>query len=526
MGVCLSLGAGCQDPEGIGRFRATPVTNIILDELGVVDEAPAVYAGAREVRPEDLQVEETEYVIGPGDVLDITIFELYVAGQEWMGRKQVSETGRLTLPEVGTFRAAGQTEGELAETLRKLLSPRILKEPTVTVVVSGARKKVYSVSGAVAYPGAFELTQGDFRILRALAAAGGIPQENSDYAYVVRTVELQAGGAPEGPAEDSGATFPWPDGPAPWGAALPETPGQVKGPPKEALAQPSAPPAQPQPAGGPPEETPDQRREELLESISPLSEMAYPVELGQAARDIGAVGKGADLLAAAASETEADQPTGGPRLRARREGGRFVLEPTGGGVSEPEAPAKVPEPTGPELPAGLPTPPGAGTGWSPWGAGAPVQEVVRVNLKHLRGGDWTQNIVIRAGDDIQVPLNATGIFSVMGQVARPGAYNLAGERLTVKQAIAAAGPLAATAWLSRCEIIRRVGGNREVTHMVNLEKLFAGAAPDIFLKPNDIVNVGTHPVARFVAVARQSFRTTYGFGFVYDRNFADKDFMH
>ena len=62
-----------------------------------------------------------------------------------------------------------------------------------------------------------------------------------------------------------------------------------------------------------------------------------------------------------------------------------------------------------------------------------------------------------------------------------------------------------------------------MTYLVNLEKLFAGTAPDLFIKPNDIINVGSHPISRWAAVIRNSFRSTYGFGFVYDRNFADKD---
>ena len=155
-----------------------------------------------------------------------------------------------------------------------------------------------------------------------------------------------------------------------------------------------------------------------------------------------------------------------------------------------------------------------------------IQEVIQIDLRKLRGGDWKQNIVIRPEDEIRVPINAVGIYIVMGQVARPGAYNLSGDRQTLKQVIGSAGPLMPTAWPSRCEIIRRVDRNKEVTCRVNLAKLFAGTSPDYFIKPNDIINVGSHPVARWVAVVRQSFRSTYGFGFVYDRNFADKDFRH
>ena len=153
------------------------------------------------------------------------------------------------------------------------------------------------------------------------------------------------------------------------------------------------------------------------------------------------------------------------------------------------------------------------------------QEVIRIDLKKLRGGDLRQNIVVRSGDDIHIPPNVSGVYYVQGQVSRAGAYNLtAGQKMTLKQAMAAGGPLTSLAWPSRCEIIRRIGENMETTALIDLEKVYEGTAPDIFIKPGDIINVGSHPVARWVAVIRESFRSTYGFGFVYDRNFADKDF--
>jgi 5-formyltetrahydrofolate cyclo-ligase len=50
-----------------------------------------------------------------------------------------------------------------------------------------------------------------------------------------------------------------------------------------------------------------------------------------------------------------------------------------------------------------------------------------------------------------------------------------------------------------------------------------GLDPDLFIKPHDQIRVGTHAIAPFLAAIRNSFRMTYGFGFVYDRNFADYD---
>jgi len=96
--------------------------------------------------------------------------------------------------------------------------------------------------------------------------------------------------------------------------------------------------------------------------------------------------------------------------------------------------------------------------------------------------------------------------------------------MTLKQAIAAAGGLGPLAWPKRVEVVRRIGKDKEETVMVDLEKIARGEQPDFFIKPNDWINVGTHPTARWLAVLRNSFRATYGFGFIYDRNFADRDF--
>ena len=96
--------------------------------------------------------------------------------------------------------------------------------------------------------------------------------------------------------------------------------------------------------------------------------------------------------------------------------------------------------------------------------------------------------------------------------------------MTLKMAIAAAGGLGPLAWPKRCEVTRRVGKNKEETVLVDLDKIAQGEEPDFFIKPNDLINVGTHPTARFRAVLRNSFRATYGFGFIYDRNFGAREF--
>jgi hypothetical protein len=67
--------------------------------------------------------------------------------------------------------------------------------------------------------------------------------------------------------------------------------------------------------------------------------------------------------------------------------------------------------------------------------------------------------------------------------------------------------------------VRRIGTNREVCVRINLGSILAMDTPDIYLKPNDVVYVGTHFIAPFLSAVRNSFRLTYGAGFLYDRNY-------
>ena len=147
------------------------------------------------------------------------------------------------------------------------------------------------------------------------------------------------------------------------------------------------------------------------------------------------------------------------------------------------------------------------------------QRVIRIPLAALRSGDPRYNVLIKPGDVINVPPVETGEFYVMGHVNRPGVFSLTGRKVTMKMAIAAAGNMDQLAIPRRCELIRRIGTNQEAIVYVNLQSIFDGSQPDIFLKPNDLINVGTDMISPFLAITRNAYRLSYGFGFVYDRNF-------
>jgi protein involved in polysaccharide export with SLBB domain len=123
-----------------------------------------------------------------------------------------------------------------------------------------------------------------------------------------------------------------------------------------------------------------------------------------------------------------------------------------------------------------------------------------------------------------VPVDIIGEFCIMGNVNNQGFINITGRPMTLKMAIAAAGGLGQLAWPKNCEVVRRIGKKREEIVLVNLDKIAMGEQPDFFIKPNDLINVGTNWSTRWRAVLRNAFRATWGFGMVYDRNFADRDY--
>ncbi len=145
---------------------------------------------------------------------------------------------------------------------------------------------------------------------------------------------------------------------------------------------------------------------------------------------------------------------------------------------------------------------------------------IRVPLDALRNGDLRYNIVIRPKDLIIAPIPPTGNYYMSGHVARVGVYNVPPRGITLKEAVVSAGMLDGVSVPQRTELIRRVGQNREVFVAIDTNAIFSGAQPDIFLKPEDIVHVGTNILAPFIAAVRGGFRITYGFGFLYDKNYA------
>jgi polysaccharide biosynthesis/export protein len=478
--------SGCKswlDQSEVARAEADRLVVPILSRIDPIDEGPMEFEGAREVRPEDLRVVATDYVIGPNDLVTVSIFDLGgFMGVETVRTTRVSETGMLSLPMLlEPIQAAGLTEQQLQRAIMdRYREADILQQARVTVIVNEKRARTFSVMGAVARPGQYAIIETDFRILDALIQAGdAFP--TAETLYVIRRPSPEAAELP----------------PAPEPAPPPVRPGQ---PGEDPLAPP---PVQPGPTGAAPA------------PVQPAPAAPPPAHAPPTAQPAPAAGQ-------PAAAPTADQPAAGEERFIFIDGKAVPMggatQPVGPrpGVADPAAPGQPP-PDAAVAPADAIT-------QTEYEFGTMLMDtttdrVIRVPLGQLRNGDLRYNIVVRPNDMLVVPQPTPGFYYMSGHVGAPGAYNLTGQKITLKQAIAAARMLDALAVPARTDVIRRVGDN-EVFVRVDLGKIYAGREPDLYLKPNDTIVVGTDWYPPFLQAIRGAFRFTYGFGFIYDRNFA------
>lgn len=129
-----------------------------------------------------------EYLIGAMDVLTVT-----VVGQPDLTAEevQVDSGGFLSLPLVGSVRAAGRSPAQLVQDLETAYRRTYLRHPRVGVVVKQIRSQYVTVEGQVTQSGVFPIP-GRITLTGAVALARGTTAAAStDQVAVFRTVDGQ-----------------------------------------------------------------------------------------------------------------------------------------------------------------------------------------------------------------------------------------------------------------------------------------------------------------------------------------------
>ena len=163
--------------ERAGRARAcAPLLVALLVGLPLAAAAQATpptqetaAAATASVSATAPSADEKHYRIGPGDVLDIRVFNKPQFSRDGV---RVGERGMIRMPLLeGEIQAACRTEAELAEELTERYK-EFLRHPQVDVFIKDYQSQPVAVLGAVREPSRFQL-QRRVRLLELLSFAGG-----------------------------------------------------------------------------------------------------------------------------------------------------------------------------------------------------------------------------------------------------------------------------------------------------------------------------------------------------------------
>ena len=150
-GVCSILGIVCLTATTV---LAEPTPSIMDLSHEAAQEKPSL-------------IVTMDYIIGPEDVLDITVWK----SPDLSKMVQVRPDGRISLPLIGDVDAVGQTSAQLTERISTRLKAYV-ESPAVSIVVKEVNSYAIFVLGEVIKPGRYPL-KSKTTLLQAVTLAGG-----------------------------------------------------------------------------------------------------------------------------------------------------------------------------------------------------------------------------------------------------------------------------------------------------------------------------------------------------------------
>ena len=553
------------DPSKTGYFEHTPTSMPVIERIDVIESERIGWGNTSAPLPSDLEPASLKYRLSPSDEIRIEIFELVARGQTEVALRTVDTSGIVRLPAIGDVRLGGLTIEEAHQAIEQKLHG-YLADPIVSVILENGRSFQFQIYGSVGTVGLYPLLRPDFRLMEALSLAGGtLP--TTQRLYVIRSEPLNDNlrksfdDAPVGTSMQGGVRSDQQQ-PADIGSG---NAGSNAGgtntsttPPVDIdalihqLENRTAPPVTPTPTV----ETP------VLPAVAPAIETAPAI--APIPSPIPATAPAIETAPAIAPIPSPIPATAPGSLRGIRGGMSMQNAPppvdiddvTGVDVREAKPADVIAAQAMPSFAQVLQNVPTPATRWvfdlatQQWvessiapsdpssarpsrpvtrvgsAENAYATRIIEVDYQALARGEANYDIVIQPGDKIFVEPPETGFVYIDGEVNRIGVYELQNDntRLTLSRFVSAAGGLSPIAIPDRVDLVRRIGEDREATIRVDLKAIRNRAEPDLYIRPGDHVIIGTNFFALPLAVIRNGFRMTYGFGFLLDRNFGNDVF--
>jgi polysaccharide export outer membrane protein len=142
--------------------------------IGIIGFFVLILAICRPVAAQD-------YVVGEGDVLQITVYD----HPDLTTTVRVSGDGSIIFPLIGHVKISGLTISDVSHKIADMLSQGYIVYPQVTVFVQEFRSQKVTIMGQVKNPGLYEL-KGYTTFLEVLSKAGDLTKDAGDKAIVKR----------------------------------------------------------------------------------------------------------------------------------------------------------------------------------------------------------------------------------------------------------------------------------------------------------------------------------------------------
>lgn len=118
-----------------------------------------------------------EYVLGPGDVIRITVFQ----NPDMTTEARISEAGTITFPLIGSVKIGSQSLAAAENAIAsRLQQGNYVQHPQVNILPTQIRGSQAAVLGYVNRPGRYPLEMANMRVSDLLAAAGGLAAGGAD----------------------------------------------------------------------------------------------------------------------------------------------------------------------------------------------------------------------------------------------------------------------------------------------------------------------------------------------------------
>lgn len=130
------------------------------------------------------QAGKPEHLLGPGDVIRITVYQ----NPDLTSEARLSENGNITFPLLGQIDLSGLSLSAAEQKIaRQLREGKFVIKPQVAVQLLEIRSAQISIIGQVGKPGRYPIDQTNNKVSDMIASAGGIAETGDDVVTLVGT---------------------------------------------------------------------------------------------------------------------------------------------------------------------------------------------------------------------------------------------------------------------------------------------------------------------------------------------------